>query len=105
MTLEKNIVRVLLESYGFHVYDLGRDVPPEEVLACVQKTGCRLVGLSALMTTTVPAMETTIALLHNTDPIRVVVGAPCSSMPTDHADAYCASATAMATYTCANILR
>lgn len=92
----KNIVRVLLESYGFHVYDLGRDVPPEEVLACVQKTGCRLVGLSALMTTTVPAMETTIALLHNTDPtIRVVVGgAVLNQEYADmiHADAYAPTA-------------
>lgn len=71
----KNIVRVLLESYGFRVYDLGRDVPPDKVLEAVQETGCRLVGLSALMTTTVPAMAETIALLHEKAPsVRVVVG-------------------------------
>ena len=71
----KNIVKVLLESYGFTVYDLGRDVAPETVLAKVKETGCRLVGLSALMTTTVPAMEQTIKLLHEETPsVRVIVG-------------------------------
>lgn len=71
----KNIVRVLLESYGFNVIDLGKDVPPEEVLKSVKEHGCRLVGLSALMTTTVPAMEETTKLLHDSDPdIRVCVG-------------------------------
>lgn len=71
----KNIVRVLLESYGFRVHDLGRDVPPEALLECVQKTGCTLVGLSALMTTTLPAMAETIRLLHTADrAITVVVG-------------------------------
>lgn len=71
----KNIVKVLLESYGFLVYDLGRDVPPQEVCDCVKKTGCRLVGLSALMTTTVPSMEETIALLHKTYPdVKIMVG-------------------------------
>lgn len=71
----KNIVRVMLESYGFKVYDLGRDVPAEAVLDCVIKTGCRLVGLSALMTTTVSSMEETIKLLKSHDPsITTVVG-------------------------------
>ena len=71
----KNIVKVLLESYGFRVFDLGKDVPPERVLDCVRETGCRLVGLSALMTTTVPAMEETLKLLHSFDPgIKVCVG-------------------------------
>ncbi len=71
----KNIVKVLLESYGFTVYDLGRDVPPETVLQQAQAVGCKLVGLSALMTTTVPAMAETIELLHGTDPsIHVMVG-------------------------------
>ena len=71
----KNIVRVLMESYGFTVHDLGRDVPPETVVACAQKTGCRLIGLSALMTTTVPAMERTVQLLHRTFPeAKIVVG-------------------------------
>ncbi len=71
----KNIVRVLLESYGFKVYDLGRDVSREDVLNAVKKTGCKLVGLSALMTTTVPSMEATVSLLHSYDrDIKVMVG-------------------------------
>ena len=71
----KNIVKVLLESYGFTVYDLGRDVEPEAVLEKVKETGCRFVGLSALMTTTVPAMEETIKLLHKEAPdAKIVVG-------------------------------
>ncbi len=71
----KNIVKVMLESYGFTVYDLGRDVDPETVLECVKKTSCRLVGLSALMTTTVPSMEKTIKLLHDFDSsIKIVAG-------------------------------
>ena len=60
----KNIVKVLLESYGFSVIDLGRDVDPEAVCEGVLKNDCKLVGLSALMTTTVPAMEETIKQLH-----------------------------------------
>lgn len=71
----KNIVKVMLESYGFKVYDLGRDVPPEKVLDAVKETGCRLVGLSALMTTTLPSMEKTVKLLKAHDPkIKTVVG-------------------------------
>jgi 5-methyltetrahydrofolate--homocysteine methyltransferase len=65
----------LLESYGFTVYDLGRDVAPETVLEKVKETGCSFVGLSALMTTTVPAMEETIKLLRKEAPeCRVMVG-------------------------------
>lgn len=71
----KNIVKVLLESFGFYVIDLGRDVPPQTVLDAVQKSGCRLVGLSALMTTTVPAMEQTIRLIKEHVPnVKTVVG-------------------------------
>ena len=71
----KNIVKVLMESYGFTVYDLGRDVAPESVRDCALEHGCRLVGLSALMTTTVPSMAETIRLLKETDPsITVIVG-------------------------------
>lgn len=71
----KNIVKVLLESYGFTVVDLGRDVPPEEICAAAQREQCRLVGLSALMTTTVPAMKETIQRLHRMDSkIKVMVG-------------------------------
>ena len=71
----KNIVKMMLENYGYTVYDLGRDVPPEEIVAAVQKYGAPLVGLSALMTTTVGAMQETIELLHTKKiPCRVMVG-------------------------------
>ena len=60
----KNIVRVILENYGYDVLDLGRDVPPERVVEAVRNTGAKLVGLSALMTTTVPNMKATIDALH-----------------------------------------
>ena len=71
----KNIVKMLLENYGYRVHDLGRDVAPEAVLECVQATGARLVGLSALMTTTVRSMEQTVELLHREAPgVKVMVG-------------------------------
>ena len=69
----KNIVKLLLENYGFAVRDLGRDVPPEEVVAAVLETGAPMVGLSALMTTTVPAMEETVKLLREKAPSCLVV--------------------------------
>ncbi len=59
----KNIVKLILQNYGFSVVDLGKDVPPEVIVAEVKRLHAPLVGLSALMTTTVPAMEQTIALL------------------------------------------
>lgn len=59
----KNIVRVILENYGFEVIDLGRDVPVETVVETVREKDVHLVGLSALMTTTLPSMEQTIAAL------------------------------------------
>ena len=71
----KNIVRTLLENYGFDVTDLGKDVPPEAVLEAASKEGVRLVGLSALMTTTVAAMAETIKLLQSKLPgIKIMVG-------------------------------
>ena len=71
----KNIVRVILENYGYEVIDLGRDVPPEAVVDTVRQTGAPLVGLSALMTTTVPAMQATIQALHAAGvPCKVMVG-------------------------------
>ena len=71
----KNIVKLLLENYNFKVIDLGRDVPAETVLQAVLRENAPLCGLSALMTTTVPAMERTVALLHEQAPFcRVVVG-------------------------------
>ncbi len=71
----KNIVRALLENYGFKVVDLGRDVPPETVVETAVRLDCRLVGLSALMTTTVGFMEETIRQLKAAKPeCRTVVG-------------------------------
>ena len=64
----KNIVKVLMENYSFTVIDLGRDVAPEKVLETVQEHNIKLVGLSALMTTTVPSMEATIKLLREKAP-------------------------------------
>ena len=64
----KNICRALLENYGFKVIDLGRDVPPETVVEAALRDNARLVGLSALMTTTVGAMEETIRLVHERVP-------------------------------------
>lgn len=71
----KNIVKTLLENYGFEMIDLGKDVDPELILKTVQEQKIKLVGLSALMTTTVVNMEATIKLLHeNGADCKVMVG-------------------------------
>ena len=71
----KNIVKLLLESHGFTVYDLGKDVPKENIVEAVERYECKLVALSALMTTTLPAMKETVELLHEYDSeIRIIVG-------------------------------
>lgn len=71
----KNIVKVLLENYGYTVIDLGRDVPYETVLEAAIKYEVGLVGLSALMTTTLKSMENTIKLLHDSNvPCKIMVG-------------------------------
>ena len=71
----KNIVKLLLENYGFDVIDLGKDVPPETVVEAVVTNHAPLAGLSALMTTTVPAMEETVKLLREKAPwCKIVVG-------------------------------
>ena len=71
----KNIVKLILENYGFSVIDLGRDVSPEAIVEEAVSLHAPLVGLSALMTTTVPAMEETVKLLHKHAPwCKVVVG-------------------------------
>lgn len=70
----KNIVKVLMSNYGFDMIDLGKDVKCERVLDEVIKNDCRLVGLSALMTTTVPNMEKTIKLIHDNTSAKVFVG-------------------------------
>ncbi len=71
----KNIVKVLLENYGFSVIDMGKDITPEAIVEKAEKENIKLVGLSALMTTTVPSMEKTISLLKEKNPqIAVMVG-------------------------------
>jgi 5-methyltetrahydrofolate--homocysteine methyltransferase len=71
----KNIVKLLLENYGFAVVDLGRDVAPERVVEAVLEHHAPLVGLSALMTTTVDAMEETIRCIRARAPwCKVMVG-------------------------------
>jgi len=102
----KNIVKVMLESYGYKVHDLGRDVPPETVVACVRETGCRLVGLSALMTTTVPAMEETIRAVKAAfpDAVTVVGGAVLTKEYADRIGADYYAADAMETVRVAEML-
>jgi 5-methyltetrahydrofolate--homocysteine methyltransferase len=71
----KNIVATMLENYGFEVIDLGRDVPAETVLNAAIESGAQLVGLSALMTTTLPSMAQTVALLKEKAPwVKIIVG-------------------------------
>ncbi len=71
----KNIVKLLLENYGYNVIDLGKNVPPQDVLDAVTRHHAPLVGLSALMTTTVPAMEETVRLVKAKAPwCKTVVG-------------------------------
>lgn len=71
----KNIVKVIMENYNFDVIDLGRDVPPENVARAVRESGAGIVGLSALMTTTVTSMKDTIELLREKCPgVKVIVG-------------------------------
>ena len=71
----KNIVKVIMENYNFDVIDLGKDVSSDAIVAAVKKTGAAVVGLSALMTTTVASMKETIAALRRECPeVRVIVG-------------------------------
>ena len=92
----KNIVKLLLENYGYNVIDLGKNVPPETVLKAVTDNHAPLVGLSALMTTTVPAMEETVKLIKEIAPWckTVVGGAVLTQDYTDKigADKYAADA-------------
>ena len=98
----KNIVKVLLENYGYEVIDLGKDVPPERIVDEAKARGIRLVGLSALMTTTVAAMEETIKQLKAVCPdAKVAVG---GAVLTEEyaakigADRYCKDAMATVNY-------
>ena len=71
----KNIVKVIMENYNFRMIDLGKDVPPEKVVEAVKENSAEIVGLSALMTTTVSSMKTTIDLLRKECPwVKVIVG-------------------------------
>ena len=95
----KNIVKVLLENYGYQVIDLGKDVAPEVILNTVRQEQVSLVGLSALMTTTVVSMEQTIRLLHDKAPeAKIVVGgAVLTQEYADSIGADCYAKDAMAT--------
>lgn len=92
----KNIVKVLLENYGYTVFDLGRDVPPELVVETAKKNDIHFIGLSALMTTTLKSMEETIKLLHseNVDCKTFVGGAVLTPEYAEQigADYYCKDA-------------
>ncbi len=71
----KNIVKLILENYGYDVIDLGKNVSPGDILDAARQYNARVVGLSALMTTTVPAMKETVELLHSELPgCKVIVG-------------------------------
>ena len=98
----KNIVKVLLENYSYDIIDLGKDVPPELIVETAMKEQVSLVGLSALMTTTVPSMEETISLLRKQVPnVKVMVGgAVLTQEYADQigADAYCKDAMASVKY-------
>ena len=92
----KNIVKVIMENYGFNMIDLGRDVPVEDVVEKVRTEGIRLVGLSALMTTTLASMEETIKAIKAEDPaVKVMVGGAVLTEEYAHkmgADFYCSDA-------------
>ena len=94
----KNIVRLLLENYGYDVIDLGKDVPPQKIVDAAIENQVKLVGLSALMTTTVGAMEETIRLLNAQYPAcKTVVGGAVLTADyaeTIHADCYAKDAKA-----------
>lgn len=98
----KNIVKVLLENYSFEVLDLGKDVPPELVVETAIEKQVSLVGLSALMTTTVPSMEETIRQLREHAPgVKVMVGGAVLTEDyarTIDADRYCRDAMASVNY-------
>lgn len=98
----KNIVKVLLENYSYEVLDLGKDVPPEVIVETAVKGQVPLVGLSALMTTTVPSMEETIRQLRLAAPwVKVMVGGAVLTeayAKTIDADRYCRDAMASVNY-------
>lgn len=98
----KNIVKVLLENYSYDVIDLGKDVPPEVIVEKAVEQKVPLVGLSALMTTTVPSMEETIKQLRKSAPwVKIMVGGAVMTeeySKTIGADQYCRDAMASVNY-------
>lgn len=98
----KNIVGVLLGNYGYEVLDLGKDVPPERIVREAEEKHVPLVGLSALMTTTVPSMQRTIKELKEKAPwVKVMVGGAVLTQEYAEmigADAYCSDAMASVSY-------
>jgi 5-methyltetrahydrofolate--homocysteine methyltransferase len=92
----KNIVKIVMENYGYEIIDLGKDVPPETIVKTAKELGVRMVGLSALMTTTVVNMEKTIAALKSegVDCLTVVGGAVLNAEYAKKigADRYCRTA-------------
>ena len=98
----KNIVKVLLENYGYDVIDLGKDVPPEVIVETLIKEDIHLCGLSALMTTTVVSMEDTIKLIREKGlDVKVFVGGAVLNQEYADmigADAYCKDALASVNY-------
>jgi 5-methyltetrahydrofolate--homocysteine methyltransferase len=92
----KNIAGSMLENYGYEIIDLGKDVPPEKIVATAKKQGIKLIGLSALMTTTIRSMEQTIRLIRESVPgARVMVGGAVLTREYAArigADYYCANA-------------
>src|SRR5437773_7219584 len=95
----KNLVAMMLEGAGFKVHNLGRDVAPEKFVAAVQEHDARIVGISALMTTTMPAMKRTIDALEKEDQrdrVKVMIGgAPVNQVYADEigADGYARDST------------
>lgn len=92
----KNIVCLLLGNHGFDVIDAGKDVPAEQIVACALEHKARIIGLSALMTTTMVRMEDTIRLVRERNlPIKVLVGGAAVTQAFADAigaDAYCEDA-------------
>ena len=97
----KKLVMIMLEGNGFQVTDLGTDVSPEKFLEAVKESGSKLVGLSALLTTTLPAMEKTVRALKEVDPsVKIMIGgAPVTQAFADSigADGYGRDASAAVT--------
>ena len=78
----KNIVKVILENYGYEIIDLGKDVAPQVISDTVKERNVKLLGLSALMTTTLPAMKETIELVKKNSPDCRIMAVSYTHLPT-----------------------